>query len=176
MTTPSGDSPVENTPDSEKVAGGTPTDAADVTSVQEPTKRRLTTGVVIAIVGTLGLLVVLGFALSGSKGVTVTGKFTLLDRSTASNNCEGDGGYSDLGAQTEAVLRDGSGQVLGTTQLGTPTEQDIIGCTWTVEFDQVKADRDFYTFEVSRRGEIRSSRAELVANGWKFTSGINGLD
>ena len=174
MTTPSGDSPVENTPDSEKVEEGTPSEAADMTSAQDPSKRRLTIGVVIAIVVALGLVLVIGFVLSRPGKVTVTGEFTLTDYSTAAfSNCEGDGGYSDLGAQTEAVLRDGSGAILGTANLGTVSFTDGAACTWKVKFDKVPADRDFYTFEVSRRGEIRSTRAELESNGWKFTSGIS---
>ncbi len=174
MTAPLDESPLENTPDSENVAEGSPSAPAEVTGAQDPSKRRLTIGVVIAIVVALGLVLVIGFVVSRPGKVTVTGEFTLTDYSTAAfGACEGDGGYSDLGAQTEAVLRDGSGAILGTANLGTVSFTDGAACTWKVEFDKVPDDRDFYTFEVSRRGEIRSSRAELESNGWKFTSGIS---
>jgi hypothetical protein len=70
-------------------------------------------------------------------------------------------------------LRDGSGNVLGSGSLGKETGKDYATCTWTIIFNKVPANREFYTFEVARRGEIRASRDELKSRGWKFEGSIS---
>lgn len=51
---------------------------------------------------------------------TVTGTLELDDYETASNDCVGEGGYSDIEPGASVILTDESAKILGSTSLGVP--------------------------------------------------------
>jgi hypothetical protein len=80
--------------------------------------------------------------------------------------CQGTGGYSDIGPGTQVTLKDQSGTILAAGPLGTPTNS--YPCTWTAFLEQVPMDRQFYSLEVSHRGQITKSLQELQSTGYAF--------
>lgn len=110
---------------------------------------------------------------------TVTVKFRLADFDTAFDDCEGTGGYSDIGTGASVTIRNGEGDVLGAADLGKgkPSDNGVQAayCDWTVELSDVPADEDFYVAEVASRGEVTSSREDLEADGWTFELSLGEL-
>ncbi len=110
------------------------------------------------------------------EGRTITGRFTLnsatVDRNADLTRCEGTDGYSDIEQGTSVTLRDGDGNVAGTSRLevaGADAFGNFPGCIYTFTFDDV-ADADFYAVEISDRGEIVYSRADLEAADWRIVT------
>ncbi len=103
---------------------------------------------------------------------TVTVYFQLVDFDTAFLDCEGTGGYSDIGPGTPVTLRNGEGEVLGAEPLGDgqPSGNGVQAafCDWTVEIPNVPANEKFYAVEVGDRGDITASREDLAADRWEF--------
>lgn len=114
----------------------------------------------------------------GPKKVTITGALTMRCYKTSER------GYDDIRQGAEVSVKDEKGTVIGTGVLGKrqttnadPAEDygDLtneayfdLDCEFPISVPDVPSDRAFYSLEVARRGEIRSSRQELEANGWKF--------
>jgi hypothetical protein len=97
----------------------------------------------------------------GSRGVTNLG----------SGRCEGDGGYSDIHSRTQVVVRDESGTILATTNLGDGELVDSGTCEF--EFDLPALPRaNFYAFEIARRGELTYSFSEMEDYGWIFGASL----
>lgn len=115
-------------------------------------QRRLHGALIAVLIGAaalvaLGVLAVALAVFHGSGGVagvgtpagfTYAGTFTLIDTSTSysgitstGSTCEGRGGYSDIHAGTQVVVKSASGEVLATGSLtgGTPT--GITECTFS---------------------------------------------
>jgi hypothetical protein len=129
------------------------------------------------------IAIVVPMLLSGAKDaigpekVTITGALTMRCYKASSD------GYSDIREGAEVTVKDERGTVIGTGALGKrettnadPTEDygDLtnsayyaLDCEFPISVPDIPADRAFYSLEVARRGEIRSSRQELEANGWK---------
>lgn len=92
--------------------------------------------------------------------------------------CRGAGGYEDLGEGTQVVVRNESGEVIATGALGagslplsednspTTTSYDWSPCTFPIEVTDVP-DAEFYTVEVSHRGGLTYSAAELEGLDWQ---------
>lgn len=82
-----------------------------------------------------------------------------------------DSGYSDIQEGAQVVVRDGEGSTLATSSLeegrayGTQSEAFQGPCVFSFEVRDVP-ESDFYTIEVSHRGEITYSREELESAGW----------
>ncbi|GAA4308131.1 Hypothetical protein KLENKIAIHU_2768 [Klenkia terrae] len=104
-------------------------------------------------------------AIAPPSSHAVTVLFTLSD-SDLRQDCEGDGGYADIGPGTPVRLTNESGVVLGATSL---SEGDYSGgtCTWTLTIPDV-GDAQFYSIEVGDRGQITNSSSEMEASGWSF--------
>ncbi len=107
---------------------------------------------------------------------TITGRFTLnsatVDRNADLTRCEGTGGYEDIEQGASVTLRDGDGNVAGTSRLevaGADAFGNFPGCIYTFTFDDV-ADADFYAVEIGDRGEIVYSRADLEAADWRIVT------
>lgn len=81
----------------------------------------------------------------------------------------GDGGYDDISEGAQATLTDESGTVIGTTQLEAGKQGDSATvCDFSFDFGTVTAKPKFYSVQVSHRGTITDSAAELEANDWLF--------
>ena len=104
--------------------------------------------------------------------VAISGVLDLLDSETADAGCEGQGGYSDIDAGTQVVVRDGSGEILGSTNLGPGEVEDGVACIYEFLVIGVPDDRKQYVLEIGRRGQVVSSRAEMLADEWSFEVGL----
>ena len=104
--------------------------------------------------------------------VAISGVLDLLDSETADAGCEGQGGYSDIDAGAQVVVRDGSGEILGSTNLGPGEVEDEVACIYEFLVIGVPDDRKQYVLEIGRRGQVVSSRAEMLADEWSFEVGL----
>ena len=105
----------------------------------------------------------------------VTGMFVLFGDAdsveSTDSGCQGARGYDDIHSGAQVIVRDEAGTVLATTSLGTGTLLETGMCYF--EFDLGSLPRaHFYSFEVSRRGELTYSRAELEENDWTFEGSL----
>jgi hypothetical protein len=128
----------------------------------------------------------------GDESHTVRGSFTLtepLDERPGSD-CAGEGGYSDVDQGLDVVVRDGSGDTLGTSALGPgvgvsltdaflgednelgvdPDEidlgdLDVAYCRFAFEVEDVPK-ADFYSIEVGSRGDLNYSYDDLKEKDW----------
>lgn len=73
-------------------------------------------------------------------------------------------GYDDIHQGTQVTMSNASGKVVAVTELEEPS-LDSHYCVFAFVFHDVP-DMDFYQLEVSHRGELVKSRAELDADGW----------
>jgi hypothetical protein len=105
----------------------------------------------------------------GPAEVTVRGTIILTNSTTLQANCVGQGGYADMRAGASVVLTDREGTVLGSTTLerGQPDYDDQI-CSYPFTFHKVPTDHGQYAVEVSHRGKVLKSRAEMVQSGWTY--------
>lgn len=100
---------------------------------------------------------------------TIRGTMTLgLDGAQVTFNqggstCVGKGGFDDIRPGAQVRVTDGSGQVLAVGQLDGP---GVVaeGCVFSFSVQVPPA--DFYTVEVSHRGGLTYSRAEMESRGW----------
>jgi hypothetical protein len=95
--------------------------------------------------------------------VLVHGKFVV------GNPCSAVGGYSDVSAGAQVVIKDGAGAILQTGALGLGHLVDYSGLNATCAFDfsvDGVPDAPFYQVEVSSRGDISYSAVEMEQNGW----------
>jgi hypothetical protein len=126
----------------------------------------------------------------------IRGVLSLFQDKFTDQGCSGYDGYSDIAVGASVTIRNGGGNIVATTQLsgcrftnlrtttfpaipgiegvpgvmepipGTPAETKQSGF---MAFDFVAndvPDADFYTVEVSHRGQISFSKADLEAKGW----------
>ena len=126
----------------------------------------------VAIVAAAGVV-----ALAGSGSLTphhtIAGTFDVLatDQTFPSlqmvgSACEGTGGYADISPGAQVTLKDGDGKVLGTTQLQMGSGSTS-SCTFKFSIDSVP-EVPFYSLEVSHRGAITDSLAQMQAHNWAF--------
>jgi hypothetical protein len=80
------------------------------------------------------------------------------------------GGYGDLAAGGNVVIRDGSGTILGTGSI-TSGRLDSSGCHLSWNVDDVP-DAEFYQVTVTHRGELDYSRSQLESKNWEIDSDI----
>lgn len=110
---------------------------------------------------------------------TVTVQFRLADYDTAFADCQGQGGYSDIGPGTSVTVKSGDGKTLGAVKLGDgePSSNGVQAahCDWTASVPEVPADADFYVIEVASRGETTLSREVLAANKWTVDLALGSL-
>jgi len=85
-------------------------------------------------------------------------------------SCSGTGGYSDIDVGTQVNITDAAGTLVasGFLGLGEKTED---GCTFSFTVDDITPGSKLYTVEVSHRGGLTKSEAELRAGGLEFTLG-----
>lgn len=81
------------------------------------------------------------------------------------NRCWGEDGYDDIKAGAQVIVRDGTGRTLAVGELQAGTRRSQVECRFDFSVSGV-AEAEFYTVEVSHRGEVQFSAAELEASGW----------
>lgn len=137
------------------------------------------------------------------EGRTIRGSLTLLGGSTGGvTDCAGDGGFNDIGPGTTVTVRDGAGEVVGTSELqlsdseadlierltadsvaaGTADEAEVrelvdtgsSGFLCPLHFDVDVRDVEFYQLTIGRR-DVTISRADLEDQDWRMTSTLNGF-
>jgi uncharacterized protein DUF732 len=103
---------------------------------------------------------------------TVTGTFVLTggDSSVDISSIESDGtschgvnGYSDIDRNTQVIVRNGRGEILGTTPLG-DGHGDGLTCTFSFSFP-VTEGQDRYVVSVSHRGDFIYTFNQLASQG-----------
>lgn len=105
---------------------------------------------------------------------TITGTIELNSsdvEAPGDGSCDsGTGGYEDIDDGAQVTLTNEMGTILGTTQLGAGTAGDAPSvCDFSFTFGQVAAKAKFYSVQVSHRGQITDSAAELKGTGWVFS-------
>ncbi|ONH54597.1 hypothetical protein CcI49_29980 [Frankia sp. CcI49] len=83
-------------------------------------------------------------------------------------SCDGSGGYSDIHRGAQATLTDAEGTIVSTTRIGNGTHGGSAHCTFPFTFLPIEVESGFYSVEISRRGKITKSVAELDADEWTF--------
>ena len=103
-------------------------------------------------------------------GRTITGTFKLISDNIATLNdskyCSGQGGYTDIVAGLEVVVRDGQGGIVAVDELW----MGVAGyrnCVFPFIILNVP-DVAFYTVEVGRRGSLSYSQKDLDRRDWNI--------
>jgi len=104
---------------------------------------------------------------------TVKGEMTLNDFKSfrydkIGDSCSGDGGYSDIDEGATVSVKNQSGTLIGSGRLGPGTVQGgstLKWCVFPFEVGGVK-DAQFFQVEVSRRGGLSYSKADMEKNDW----------
>ena len=87
--------------------------------------------------------------------------------------CEGTGGDDDIAVGAQITVKDEAGAIIATGALGSGTSTtNVTVCTFHFTVADVP-DVAFYSIEVSHRGELTYSAAEMAAKNWQvaFTLG-----
>jgi hypothetical protein len=102
--------------------------------------------------------------------IDVEGSFTLQDSTPLdfspditgqASSCQGASGYSDISAGTEVLVKNGSGTVLITTQLGVGTGSPPVNCEFTFSFTVMDGSEGGYSIAVSHRGDVHFTAEQL---------------
>lgn len=114
---------------------------------------------------------------TSSGPLVISGSLTLKDSSGVLNlddtACSGMHGYDDIRRGTQVVVTDQSGTVLGTGELGAGVLQNP-GLLRTCRFAftvLVPPGKPFYSIEVSHRGKLTHSAAEVTGQQVELTLG-----
>lgn len=122
--------------------------------------------VLVALFAVLGALIF--WSQREPSTENVTGKFTLVGSDfggtwNLDEDCEGRGGYSDIGSSTQVVVENQTGVILARTTLGIFAQfQSNVGrsCTWSFSLDIPKGE-EFYVLSVGSRGDMVYSFEDL---------------
>ena len=122
--------------------------------------------IVIAVAGIA--LLVSNVAGGNSSSYKVEGTLTLANirpLNTPGTPCAGSGGYDDIRASAQVIVKDQDGKTIGTSQLGPGTQTQASDCLFTFTVSGLPK-AEFYSVEVSHRGALSWSFDELKAKGW----------
>jgi hypothetical protein len=112
------------------------------------------------------------------EDATVSGTFTLTDVNpdgythsidVEGRTCVGADGYSDVGPQTQVMVRNAKGEILASTVLGTG-QGDGTTCTFTFGFP-VTEGYDRYVVSIGHRGDFSYTFAQLQRQGVRIHLG-----
>jgi hypothetical protein len=97
----------------------------------------------------------------------LTGKL-LLYGDSRTLDCQGTGGYDDIKPGTQVTVKDEAGVIVGSDTLGAPTspKDTRYPCEFPFTVSSVGPAK-FYSVEVSKRGALTYSSAEMESRGWK---------
>jgi hypothetical protein len=102
---------------------------------------------------------------------TISGSLLLIDMSgrgvgySVASGCGGRGGYSDISEGAQVTVRDDAGKVIATGHLGAGGWASGMSCRFDFTIGSVP-DAEFYQVEVSHRGPMSYSRADMEAMHW----------
>jgi len=113
------------------------------------------------------------FATQSTAQVHVHGTLTLAPGgfTTGSNDCEGDGGYSDITGGTAVTVGGSTGQTLGIGALSPGQQDDSSNCVFSFDVP-VPGGQSVYTVTISHRGTQTVTPAELTS-GLALTLGAS---
>jgi hypothetical protein len=100
---------------------------------------------------------------------TVSGIFVVTDSAgvdaitSDGATCQGANGYSDVGRDTQVIVKNGKGEILATATLG-QGRGNSANCTFSFSFPVTEGE-DRYVVSVGRRGEFSYSFGQLRAQG-----------
>lgn len=132
--------------------------------------------------GALGLVLLAGCG----GGHTITGTMTIIGTSenlsfskppTVGDSCEGQGGFADISDEAQVTVSDEAGKTIATGHLSAGKiasvfENIVPHCEWTFSMEDVP-DADFYEIEVSQRGGLKYSKAEMEKMDWSVEVTLN---
>lgn len=138
-----------------------------------PTRRRyvwliVAIVVVLAVGGTAAGIV---SQRSGTSAFAVSGSVTLTDSDVddpaitagPSGGCQGSGGYSDMQEGAQVIVADQDGTTLALGSLGAGVQSTVSICVFPVMVSHVPAGKKFYGIEVTHRGFVQYTEAQLKA-------------
>lgn len=113
-----------------------------------------------------------GFVGVTSGTITLTGSMTLFDTDLQSygEGCSGTGGYSDIAEGASVTIYDDSGKIVGTGRLNHSSTVGTGGCQFDFAVD-VPSDKPFYQVEVTHRGKVTYSAADVKAGNIELSLG-----
>lgn len=135
----------------------------------------------------VGLAVLLAIGVPACSSVsaasphhTLTGSVEIIDATdepfTPGSGCDGSdtGGFSDLAAGADVTVKNGSGRIIaiGSLREGKPN-YDGATCTMPLKVSGIPK-ASFYQVEVSHRGELSYSYAQLQRRHWRVSLTIGG--
>jgi hypothetical protein len=138
-----------------------------VPATQQPQKQKPTTQQVWILVG-IGVIiavVTLAFTLHRTPKHDVSGTFTLYDSTSTYSSCLGQGGYADIGPGTDVSIRDQNNDLIGKSSLGAGAPSEG-ACEYSFTVAAVPANMKFYSIEVSHRGALTYSLADMKSMDW----------
>jgi hypothetical protein len=109
---------------------------------------------------------------------TLTGSFTLTDTdvSRTPGDCFGTGGYSDIKAGLQVVVRNEKSEILAVGELGRDNYSGAypqVVCEFPFAIKDIPR-AEFYQIEVGRRGSLKYSLNELQNAGWAVKFSLGG--
>lgn len=138
-------------------------------------KAALIIAAVVLLAGGAAAAALLLLGKSGSARATVTGTFVLTDYETMQAGCVGQGGYDDIAPGATVILTNQDGKILGSGALDGGTRHPGLGtCAYHFKISDVPKNEDQYAVEVTHRGKVVDSRAELARNNWNFELTMGG--
>jgi hypothetical protein len=72
--------------------------------------------------------------------------------------------FEDVGEGATVTVKDGAGSIVGVSKLESAISTSFNDCVFP--FSVTVSDAEFYAIEVSRRGELNFSKADLESKGW----------
>lgn len=104
----------------------------------------------------------------------IKGKMTLVDSDLGGSdeNCYGTGGYGDIQSGMPVTIKDGSGAIIATGDVGigskpTGSKYSSVQCMFSFSVGNIPK-ADFYQVQVGRRGVLNYSFAEIQQKNWEI--------
>jgi hypothetical protein len=130
-------------------------------------------GIIGASIAAVAVLVAAGLLFLNSRTIDVAGDITVTDAGGIlpyAGTCKTSGGFADIAAGAQVVIKDSTGKVVATTTLAGGTGPTA-GGTCTFGFHtSVPSGSDFYGVELGRRGVVQFT-ADQLADGVHLTLG-----
>jgi len=101
-----------------------------------------------------------------TRSIEVIEQLGVGSQNRIGQTCTGMGGYDDIQQGAAVVVRDESNKVLATSSLKGGKIVALETCGFDFTVDNVP-DANFYQVEVSHRGAVTYSKADLDSKGWK---------
>lgn len=130
----------------------------------------------------VGIVFFVHAARADAKGYTVNGDLTLtsvdaLDGDDTS--CKGAAGFDDIVGGAQIVVTDGAGQTLGLAKLSDGRTMGAVSsilerpteCSFAFHVVDVAKGKTFYKVEVSHRGQLQYTEAQIAHGGIHLTLG-----